>query len=64
MHCRRSAAAWVTQPHAIINDKSFPMYITEAGRDHAARCSVRGAYQNRNQPVQQHLVKPKGQNNM
>ncbi len=58
----RSKEAWVTKPHAVIDNKKFPMYTTEAGRDHAARRCVRGAYQVKGARPQQHLVKPKGGN--
>ena len=59
---RRSRAGWVTKPHAIIDNKRFPIFGTAAGRKHAARRSVRGAYQAKGQFPEQHLVQPKGGN--
>ena len=59
-HCPVSKASWSKQPHAVIDNKRFPMYLTAKGRDHAARRSVRGAYRSGKEAVQGHLVKPKG----
>ena len=42
---KRSPKSWATRPHATIDDKRLPMYTHAAGRGHAARRSVRGAYQ-------------------
>ena len=59
---RRSKDAWVSKPHAIIDNKHFPLFTTGAGRSHAARRSVRGAYQKKGQAPEPHMVKPKGGN--
>lgn len=59
---RRSKAKWRTTPHAVIDTKSFPVYTNSAGREFAARRSVRGAYQKKGKKggmVPAHLVKPK-----
>ena len=58
----RSRQAWVRTPHAIIDNKRWPIYGTAVGRAHAARRSVRGAYQLKGQQPESHLVKPKGGN--
>lgn len=55
----RSADAWVTKPHAIIDNKNFPMYVDRRGREHAARRQVRGAYRQGRDALAAHLVKPK-----
>ena len=59
---RRTKKGWVTKPHAIIDNKKFRMYITQAGRDHAARRSCRGAYQIKGKAPKPWLVKPKSGN--
>ena len=55
----RSANAWVAKPHAIIDNKHFPMYVDRKGREHAARRQVRGAYRQGRDACAAHLVKPK-----
>ena len=55
----RSANAWVTKPHAIIDNKNFPMYLDRKGREHAASRQVRGAYRQGRDACVAHLVKPK-----
>ena len=59
-HHSRSQAAWIEKPHAIIDNKHFQLFTTSAGREYAARRSVRGAYQTVGQVPLPHLVKPKG----
>ena len=61
-HRSRSRQGWVKKPHAIIDNKRYPIYGTEAGRRHAARRSIRGAYQEKGQMPGQHMVQPKGGN--
>ena len=57
----RSKRAWVHgRPHAIIDNKRYQCFTNRSGRDHAARRSVRGAYQTKGQLPDPHLVKPKG----
>ena len=59
---RRSKTAWLTLPHAVIDNKHFQVIGNRARRDVAARRSVRGAYQKRGPRgamVKPHLVKPK-----
>ena len=56
---RRAAAAWETQPHAIIDNKAFQLFTTARARDYAARRSVRGAYQRKGSVPKPHLVKQK-----
>ena len=46
---RRSKAEWVTQPHAVIDNKHWQIFGNKDGRDYAARRSVRGAYQRKGQ---------------
>ena len=58
----RTKKGWNTKPKAIIDSKRFQMFLTEAGRDHVARRGVRGAYLIKGQPLQRHLMKPKGGN--
>ena len=55
----KSKRSWLSHPHAIIDNKKFPMYIDHKGRVHAARRSVRGAYRSGADAVQPYLVKPK-----
>ena len=55
----RSASSWVNSPHAIIDNKTFAMYLDKKGREHVARRSVRGAYRSGASAVEGHLVKPK-----
>lgn len=56
---KRTKAQWVANPHAIIDNKHFPMYVNRAGRAHAARRCVRGAYRSAQDGLKPHLVKPK-----
>lgn len=56
---RRSSAQWLTMPHAIIDNKRFPLFVHRGGRDYAARRNVRGAYQKRGAQPKSFLVKPK-----
>ena len=60
VHPHDRKASWSKQPHAVIDNKRFPMYLDAKGRNHAARRSVRGAYRSGKEAVQGHLVKPKG----
>ena len=47
-------------PHAVIDNKRYPMYLTCADRQHAARREVRGGYRQRGKAgLKRHLVKPK-----
>jgi hypothetical protein len=55
----RRANTWVKKPHAIIDNKKFPMYLQLKDRQYAARRAVRGAYRTGGQAVEGHLVKPK-----
>ena len=58
----RRATTWLTKPHAIMDNKNWPLYTTGAGRSHAARRSIRGAFQELGQEPEGHMVKPKGGN--
>jgi len=58
-HKRRSKTQWSLYPHAIIDNKNFPLYLNAAGREYAARRSVRGAFRSPHDALKQHLVKPK-----
>ena len=58
-HKFRSKARWAFYPHAIIDNKNFPLYLNAAGREYAARRSVRGAFRSPRDALKQHLVKPK-----
>lgn len=55
----RSKNGWVKRPHAIIDNKHFQLYTTGDGREHAARRSVRGAYQVKGGAPKNWLVRPK-----
>ena len=49
-------------PHAIIDNKHFQIFNKRKGRQHAARRSVRGAYQRtlaKGELIKPHLVRPK-----
>ena len=59
-HANRTKAQWVANPHAIIDNKHFQLYINRAGRQHAARRRVRGAYRSGKDGLKPHLLKPKG----
>lgn len=59
-HAKRTKAQWVANPHAIIDNKHFQLYVNGAGRAHAARRRVRGAYRSAKDGLKPHLVKPKG----
>ena len=61
-HKGRTKAAWVRRPHAIIDNKHWQLFTTGAGRSHAARRLIRGAYQKRGEQPEGHMVKPKGGN--
>ena len=58
-HSTRSAESWVTNPHAVIDNKKYRAYLDFKGRCYAARRSVRGAYRTGGQALEPHLVKPK-----
>ncbi len=47
------------QPHAIIDDKSYPVYLNGKHRDHAARRSARGSYRSRKGGLSKGHVKPR-----
>ena len=59
-HKGRRKATWVRRPHAIIDNKHWQLFTTGAGRTHAARRLIRGAYQKRGEQPENHRVKPKG----
>ena len=59
-HSRKSKSQWCEFPHAIIDNKHFPVYLNAAGREHAARRCVRGASRSGADALKPHLVKPKG----
>lgn len=56
---RRSKDSWLSKPHAIIDDKNWQIFNNKDGRQHAARRSVRGAYQQKGQNPSRYVVKPK-----
>jgi hypothetical protein len=58
-HVARAKGSWVTYPHAIIDNKRFPLYLDRQAREYAARRSVRGAYRHGSDAVKSYLVKPK-----
>ena len=60
LHAAKSPSQWVSWPHAVIDNKNFPLYLSKSHRTHAARRSVRGAYRQGKDACAQHLVKPKG----
>ena len=59
-HGKKTKSSWLNCPHAVIDNKHFPLYLNKAGREYAARRAVRGAYRFGKQAVAPHLVKPKG----
>ena len=58
-HVRRSADQWTRTPHAIIDNKVFPVFGTRQGRSIAARREVRGAYRAPGAQPEPWLVKTK-----
>ena len=60
-YAHRTRQQWVRNPHAIIDNKNFQVYGNKAGRDHAARRRVRGAYRSQADGLKPELVKPKKQ---
>ena len=50
---------WTRRPHAIIDNKSFQLFLTKKGRQHASRRSVRGAYRTPQEGLCPDMVKPK-----
>ena len=58
-HAARPRSAWVTCPHAVIDNKRFSMPLDRRAREHEARRAVRGAYRAGSSAVESHLVKPK-----
>ena len=61
-HKGRKPSTWAKKPHAIIDNKHFQLFTTGAGREHAARRGLRGAYQGCGEEPEGHMVKPKGGN--
>lgn len=57
-HRRRTAQQWMVFPHAIMDNKVFPVFLSGKARDLAARRSVRGAYRGRAASVTQYHTKP------
>ena len=55
----RSAAQWNKRPHATIDNKHYQLFTEKDGREHAARRSVRGAFQKTGTRPENFLVKPK-----
>ena len=43
----RGKSQWKTVPHAIIDNKHFQIYVTDKGREYAARRGVGGVYRKR-----------------
>ena len=56
---RRTKKDWLKKPHGIIDNKTFPIYYTKAGRAHAARRNVRGVYRKAGAAPEPHLVRQK-----
>ena len=56
---RRTREGWSQLPHAIIDNKHFQLFTNAAGRNHAARRSIRGAYQPKGGKPHPYVVKPK-----
>ena len=46
-------------PHAIIDNKHYQLFVDQAGREYAARRTVRGAYHHAKDAVKSYLVQPK-----
>lgn len=58
-HKRRSRQQWIKSPHAIIDNKTFPIYLNSSGRTHGARRSVRGAFRSKKDEPKSWLVRSK-----
>lgn len=58
VHEHRTAGRWATYPHAVIDNKVFPVYLNGKARDFAARRSVRGAYRGRAAKLDARYTKP------
>jgi len=56
---KRAAKTWVVQPHAVIDNKHFPLFRDRKGRAEAARRQVRGAFRKRGAKPQTWMVKSK-----
>ena len=55
----RSKGGWVEMPHAIIDNKNFPIYKNGKDRHEAARRQVRGGFRRRGDQPKPYLVKRK-----
>ena len=60
LYAAKLPSQWLKSPHAVIDNKNFPLYLSKSHRAHAARRSVRGAYRQGKDACAQHLVKPQG----
>jgi hypothetical protein len=58
----KSATAWVAHPHAIIDNKTYPVYLNGQCRDFAARRAARGSYRTRSGGLRVGHVKPRKSN--
>ena len=58
-HKKRSPKQWINSPHAIIDNKNFQVYGNRAGREHAARRTVRGVYRPQAAAPHRSIVRPK-----
>lgn len=57
----RGKSQWKTMPHAIIDNKNFQIYVTDKGREYAARRGVRGVYRKRGAVPKKGTVKSKNE---
>ena len=55
----RRKEAWVSHPHAVIDNKSFPVYLNGPGRDNAARRKARGSRRGKGGGLSKGHVKPR-----
>lgn len=58
-HVGRSADSWLHKPHAIIDNKMFPVYINGKGRDFSHRRAARGSYRGLGGGLSKGHVKPR-----
>jgi hypothetical protein len=57
-HKHRTAAGWSRYVHAVIDNKTFPVYTAGKHRDMVARRQIRGAYRNRSRQYGVGYVRP------
>ena len=58
-YSHKRPGAWLKNPHVIIDNKKYPVYLNGQARDYAARCRARGAFRGIDGGLGRGFVKPR-----